>query len=66
VTEPWELGIAEAAGRIRRRELSAVELLDSVLDRLNDTEDYAHAWAFVDERGARAAAGLADGQSARG
>lgn len=66
MTEPWELGIAEAAGRIRRRELSAVELLDSVLDRLNNTEDYAHAWAFVDEQGARAAAGLADGQTARG
>ncbi|WP_185261710.1 amidase [Pseudarthrobacter sp. NBSH8] len=66
MTEPWELGITEAAGRIRRRELSAVELLDSVLDRLQDTEGYAHAWAFVDERGARAAAGLADGQAAKG
>lgn len=66
MTEPWELGIAEAAGRIRRRELSAVELLGSVVDRLNNTEDYAHAWVFVDERGARDAARLADQQAAKG
>lgn len=66
MTEPWELGVAEAAGRIRRRELSAVELLDSVLDRLYGTEDYAHAWSYVDERGAREAARQADGQTARG
>lgn len=66
MTEPWELGIAEAAGRIRRRELSAVELLDSVLGRLHGTEDYAHAWAFVDERGAREAARMADEQAAGG
>ncbi|MET3176740.1 UNVERIFIED_ORG: aspartyl-tRNA(Asn)/glutamyl-tRNA(Gln) amidotransferase subunit A [Arthrobacter sp. UYCu721] len=66
MTEPWELGLAEAAGRIRRRELSAVELLDSVLNRVQDTEGYAHAWAFVDDRGARAAATLADGQAAKG
>jgi Asp-tRNA(Asn)/Glu-tRNA(Gln) amidotransferase A subunit family amidase len=66
VSEPWELGIAEAAGSLRRQELSAVELLGSVLERLRDTEDYAHAWAFVDEDGAREAARLADRQAARG
>ncbi|MFJ5956507.1 amidase [Paenarthrobacter sp. NPDC092416] len=66
MTEPWELGIAEAAGRLRRTELSAVELFDSVLDRLHDTEDYAHAWAFVDESGGREAARRADEQAARG
>ncbi|HJV98458.1 MAG TPA: hypothetical protein VJ617_05130 [Arthrobacter sp.] len=42
MTEPWEL--------------RAVELLDSVLDRLHETEDYAHAWASVDESGAFEAA----------
>lgn len=66
MTEPWELGIAEAAGSIQRRDLSAVELIDSVLNRLQDTEDYAHAWAFVDAGGAREAARLADGQAAKG
>ncbi|MFF2244372.1 amidase [Arthrobacter sp. NPDC058130] len=66
MTEPWELGIAEAAGLIRRRELSAVELLDSVLDRIQDTEVYAHAWTYVDQQGAREAAILADGQAASG
>lgn len=66
MTEPWELGIAEAGGCLRKRELRAVELLDSVLDRLRETEDYAHAWAFVDELGARKAARLADEQAAGG
>ncbi|GAA4045729.1 amidase [Arthrobacter methylotrophus] len=66
MTEAWELGIAEAAGLIRRRELSAVELLDSVLDRLQDTEDYAHAWAFLDDPGALEAARMADDQAAMG
>ncbi|MGO4806882.1 amidase [Arthrobacter sp. 2MCAF15] len=66
MTEAWELGIAEAAGLIRRRELSAVELLESILDRIQDTEDYARAWAYVDERGAREAARTADDQAASG
>lgn len=60
MTEAWELGIAEAAVLIRRRHLSAVELLDSVLDRARATEEYAQAWAHIDERGAREAARIAD------
>ncbi|BCW34803.1 glutamyl-tRNA(Gln) amidotransferase subunit A [Arthrobacter sp. StoSoilA2] len=60
MTEAWELGIAEAAVLIRRRHLSAVELLDAVLDRARATEEYARAWAHIDERGAREAARIAD------
>lgn len=60
MTEAWELGIAEAAVLIRRRHLSAVELLDAVLDRARATEEYAQAWAHIDERGAREAARIAD------
>ncbi|MET4618603.1 aspartyl-tRNA(Asn)/glutamyl-tRNA(Gln) amidotransferase subunit A [Arthrobacter sp. 2762] len=60
MTEAWELGITEAAALVRRRQLSAVELLDSVLDRAQATEEYAQAWAHIDERGAREAARIAD------
>ncbi|MCG2622545.1 amidase [Arthrobacter sp. I2-34] len=66
MTEPWELGIAEAAALIRTRRLSAVELLDSVLERLRSTEEYAHAWAHVDAEGATAAARAADAQTSNG
>lgn len=58
--EPWKLSIVNAAERIRRRELSSEELVDSVLRRLRETEEYARSWAYVDERGARAAAAAAD------
>ncbi|WP_415856719.1 amidase [Sinomonas sp. G460-2] len=66
MTEPWELGIDEAAGLIRRGELSAVELVDSVLGRIVDTEGFARAWAYVDADGARAAARTADRAALRG
>ncbi|MFD1211870.1 amidase [Arthrobacter sp. GCM10027362] len=66
MTEPWELGIAEAASLIRARRLGAVELLDSVLGRLRSTEGYARAWAHVDEDGARTAARAADAQTSSG
>ncbi len=66
MTEAWELGIGEAAALVRRRRLSAVELLDSVLDRAGATEQYAQAWAHIDERGAREAARVADDLAVRG
>ncbi len=66
MTEAWELGIAEAARQLRRRQLGSVELLDSVLARLGETEDYARAWAYVDEHGAREAARRADALASSG
>jgi Asp-tRNA(Asn)/Glu-tRNA(Gln) amidotransferase A subunit family amidase len=60
VTEPWQLGIAEGAALIWAGELSSVELVSSVLGRLEDTEDFARAWAHVDADGAMAAARAAD------
>lgn len=66
MNQEWKMGIAEAAGLLRRRELSAVELLDSVLDRLQATEGYAHAWAHVDESAGREAARTADELAAKG
>lgn len=60
MTEPWELTIKDASVLIISRKLGAVELLDSVLQRLDKTESYAQAWAYVDDSGAREAAGAAD------
>jgi aspartyl-tRNA(Asn)/glutamyl-tRNA(Gln) amidotransferase subunit A len=66
MTEAWELGIAEASGFLRRGELSAAELVESVIGRLEATEDAVHAWAYVDRDGARNAARSADNSAARG
>lgn len=66
MTQPWELGIAEAAQMIRAGDLSAVELVDSVLERVVETEGFARAWVHVDADGARAAAQTADRAVRRG
>ena len=66
MTQPWELGITQAAEMIRAGELSAVELVDSVLERVVETEGFARAWAHVDADGARAAAQTADRAVRRG
>ncbi|WP_427017548.1 amidase [Pseudarthrobacter sp. P1] len=66
MADAWELGITAAATLLRRRELSAVELLDSVLERLEAMEEGARAWAFVDADGAYAAARAADDGARRG
>jgi aspartyl-tRNA(Asn)/glutamyl-tRNA(Gln) amidotransferase subunit A len=58
--------IAEAARALESRSLSAVELLDAVLTRLERTECVVHAYANVDEAGARASAIAADAAIARG
>ncbi|WP_442543583.1 amidase [Arthrobacter sp. KN11-1C] len=66
MTEAWELGIAEASGLLRRGELSAAELVESVIGRLEATEDAVQAWAYVDKQGARNEARTADNSAARG
>lgn len=42
-----QLSIAEASARIRRKELSPVELVQAVLARLQATEPRVHAYAYV-------------------
>ncbi|MGV9295648.1 amidase [Amycolatopsis sp. NPDC003676] len=56
----WQYGIEEAARRIAARELSVVEYVSSVLDRLAETEPEVSAWAYVDREGALRAAQQAD------
>lgn len=59
--QPWELGAAEAAGLIGKRDLSPVELTDSCLDRIASLDADLRAWVTVDGEGARrAAAALAE------
>ncbi|MER3486656.1 MAG: Asp-tRNA(Asn)/Glu-tRNA(Gln) amidotransferase GatCAB subunit A, partial [Chloroflexota bacterium] len=58
--DPCDLTIQEAARLLRRGELSAVELVSSVLQRIAATESRVHAYVLVFEDGARAAAEAAD------
>ncbi|MDT8913192.1 amidase [Amycolatopsis sp. PS_44_ISF1] len=62
---PFELSLAEASAAVRSRELSPVELLDSVLTRLTETEPRLNAYVTVDADRARAAAARAEREIAR-
>ncbi len=66
MSELIELTIAEAAARISRRELSARELVDAVLDRIEETEPQVHAYATVMADSARREADRADHGLAQG
>ena len=48
------LTIREAGDRLESGDVSAVELLDAVLERLRETEPHVHAYATVMEESARA------------
>jgi aspartyl-tRNA(Asn)/glutamyl-tRNA(Gln) amidotransferase subunit A len=62
----WDLTIDEASELIAKRDCSAAELLEAVLERLTETEPIVRAWASVDEVGARSAAAAADRRLASG
>ena len=63
---PHELGLADAARAIRRKELSPVDLVDALLDRAAKIDGRVQAWALLDGDGARVAARRAAGEAARG
>ena len=46
--QPYELTVTEAANLIRSRELSAVELAQSLLDRIEALEPSLKAWVYLD------------------
>ena len=48
MTEPFELAAAEAARLMRRRELSPVELVKSLLGRIDALEPRLKAWVYLD------------------
>ncbi|WP_411084669.1 amidase [Streptomyces sp. cmx-18-6] len=58
--QPCELTVTAAAAVIGRRELSPVELIESVLDRAEETEGRLSAYAFVEAERARRAAARAE------
>ena len=66
LTSLADLTLREISDLLEHREISAVELLDATLQQLQATEPYVHAYAYVDEAGATAAASTADDERARG
>jgi aspartyl-tRNA(Asn)/glutamyl-tRNA(Gln) amidotransferase subunit A len=58
--EPFQLGLAEGAEAIARKELSASELLESVLERIAAVDPRVGAFVNVTEASARQAAATAD------
>ncbi|MFE7531329.1 amidase [Kitasatospora sp. NPDC057542] len=64
--QPYELSIAAAADAIRARKLSPVELVDSVLDRLEQVERHLQAYVTVAAEEARRAAREAEQDVAAG
>src|SRR5215813_5203127 len=63
---PHDLGVADAARAIRRKELSPVDLVDALLDRIDKVDGRVQAWALLDRDGARQAARAATEELARG
>ncbi|MEI5100743.1 amidase family protein [Streptomyces sp. PmtG] len=63
---PFELTLAEAAAAIAARELSPVELTDSVLARIDRVEPALNAYAALRPEAARAAAAHAERELAAG
>jgi aspartyl-tRNA(Asn)/glutamyl-tRNA(Gln) amidotransferase subunit A len=64
--DPSSLTLASAARRLSRRELSASELVEACLRRIEDTEPRLHAFLVVSEDEARRQAAEADRRFARG
>ncbi|MEU4954369.1 amidase [Streptomyces lavendulae] len=64
--EPFELPLAAAADAIRARRMSPVELVDSVLDRIDKTEPHLGAYVTIVAEQARRAAGEAEHEVAHG
>ena len=61
-----DLTIVEAGERLRSGEVTAVQLLDAVLDVAHRTEAQLHAYLTIDREGARRAAEAADADLAAG
>jgi aspartyl-tRNA(Asn)/glutamyl-tRNA(Gln) amidotransferase subunit A len=66
VTALWELSLADAAAEMRRGRLSAVDLVDACLGRIDACEEQVRAWVVVDRPGALEAARRLDGEAREG
>jgi aspartyl-tRNA(Asn)/glutamyl-tRNA(Gln) amidotransferase subunit A len=63
---PGDLTIRAAAGALRSGQVTAVGLLDTVLDQASRTEAELHSYLTIDREGARMAAEEADAAFSRG
>ncbi|WP_300061357.1 amidase [uncultured Roseobacter sp.] len=59
-TKPHELTATEAAAHIAAGRLSSVQLVQSCLDRIAETDDHVKAWAHLDPEAAMAQAAARD------
>src|SRR6476619_5366360 len=66
MTELHDLTVAEAARRVRQRDVSPVELVDALLARIERAQPTLKAFVTVDAEGARAAARAAEASVKRG
>src|SRR5215212_10059858 len=66
MTDLHQLGVVDIAEAVRARRISAVEIVEALLTRIERTEPEVRAWVLVDGERARAAASRADELSARG
>ena len=64
--QPYEMTAAAAARAIRKKRLSPVELLDSLLGRIAAVEGRIKAWTILDAKGARRQAKALADEAARG
>ena len=66
MTEPHQLTIAQAAKKIRLDQLTPLELVDSLLARIEELEPKLDAWVTVDAEGARKTAKTLTAEAKRG
>ena len=66
VSDPYRLTAGEAAAAMAQGTLTAVDLLTSVLARIDTREPAVHAWLHVDRAGAMAEAKRLDAERAAG
>jgi aspartyl-tRNA(Asn)/glutamyl-tRNA(Gln) amidotransferase subunit A len=66
MAQPYELSLTEAARRIRERRLTAVELLESSLARIERLDGAIKAWATLDREGARRSTAELDAEARAG
>jgi aspartyl-tRNA(Asn)/glutamyl-tRNA(Gln) amidotransferase subunit A len=51
MAEPYQLNLAEMISQIKRRRLSPVGLMESILQRIDSLEPFLQAWVTIDRQG---------------
>jgi len=51
--KPYMMSLTEASNKIKSGEISPIELTESLLDRINETEPLIHAWVTIDQEKVR-------------